>query len=574
MSRIDAERLLGSVMRGHRSYAGTVDRRFAVAAIVVAAMLAHYLWFFVTTASLPLLGDHHSFRQTQTAISTFHMQGGGSLVAYPTPVLGYPWIVPFEAPIYQLTVALLALLVPFELDVVGRITSGVYFAGALAFGFLSLRRIFPGPTVIPILFVALMIASPLYAFWSRTFMIETAAIFWGCVFLYGVGEASRRPRALAWAVAFVGCMLCALAKATTWPGFAIAAGALCAYQWRSQLWDMLGGRGFWKYFWGLGLDTAPLVSMVLATAVAVFAWVEISDAFKSLSEIGWTTSSDYMRLWNYGSLEQRFSSEFWLETVIQRALPLALGLLWFVPAGMIVMGICLRRHLSIAAACVILFLVPMMIFTNLHIRHDYYQTANSIFLIAATAIVIGGVLDRFSLQQWSGRSVAGALALVILFQYIEFYNGYYRAAVRSSPDAVRMQVALAARNSVAEDTALVVFGLDWSSEIHYYAQRKGIAFPHWPPAVHISGFRHAPERYFGKLPLGGIVDCRTGFAAHEAGKEWYRNADVLIAEALSGQLDGMAWLSEDYGRCALYYRRSEGAASMGSMRSSNAPIVL
>lgn len=561
MNRFDAKRLLGVVMPRHGSYIDMLDRRFAVAAIV-AAMLAHYLWFLIATVSGPLL-DYHAFRQTQTAISVFHMLNGGSLVAYSTPVLGYPWIIPFEAPIYQWTVVLLASLVPFELDAVGRITSSMYFLGALAVGFLALRRLFPGPTIIPGLFVALMLASPLYAFWSRTFMIETTAVFWGCVFLYGVGEFSRRPRALAWAVAFVGCMLCALAKATTWPGFAVAAGALCAYQWRGQIGSMLGGGEFWRYFRRLARDAAPLISMVFVTVIVLFAWVEISDTFKSLSEIGRLVTSDNLRRWNYGWLEQRYSSQFWMGTVMERALPEALGALWFVPAGAIAMSIRSKRHLWIAAACVVLFLVPMMMFTNLHIRHVYYQMANSIFAIAAAAIAMGGTLDRFSLRHWPGWLTAVALALVILFQHIEFYNGYRRSAVANYSDDERLQVALGARSSVAEDAALVVFGLEWTSEMHYYAQRKGVTFG-WPPGVaeHILQLRRTPERYLGKLPLGGIIDCRAGLTAKEAGREWYPNVDNLIADAVSGQLDGTVWLGKDYGPCSLYYRGSGDAVQL------------
>lgn len=556
------EMFVQMLQRVYKLFSHRIGRLRLFGAATITVIGGHYLWFFIDTASLPLL-DAHGFRQTQTAISVWYMLNSSSWLIYPTPVLGYPWIIPFEAPVYQWTVALLASFIPFELDTVGRITSSLYLLGGLAIGFLTLRRLFPRPTIIPSVFVALMIASPLYAFWSRTFMIETASVFWGCVFVYGVGEFSHRPRVLTWAIGFTGCLLCGLAKATTWPGFAIAAGALYAYQWREQLRSMLSGNESWWLFRRFVRDAAPLVSMVFVTAIVLFAWVEISDTFKSLSEIGRRTTSDSLQGWNFGPLEQRYSSQFWVEIVLQRALPEALGLLWFVPIGMIAMKIGSKRHLSISAACVCLFLVPMMLFTNLHIRHDYYQVSNSIFLIAAAAIVMGGVIDNFSVRRRFGWLAAGVLVLVLLSQYLEFYKGYHRMAVANSPEAIQMQVALGARNLVAEDTALVVFGLDWSSEMHYYAQRKGIAFPHWAPAEHIPNFRHTPERYFGELPLGGIIDCRMGFAANHADKEWYRNAEVLIADAVSRDLDGMTWRSKNYGLCSLHYRESGGAARDG-----------
>jgi hypothetical protein len=55
----------------------------------------------------------------------------------------------------------------------------------------------------------------------------------------------------------------------------------------------------------------------------------------------------------------------------------------------------LRRDYAYAAvAAVLAFLVPFLVFTNLHIVHSYYQTANAIFIIAAVGLGLAAVKRR------------------------------------------------------------------------------------------------------------------------------------------------------------------------------------
>src|SRR5215470_16287051 len=70
--------------------------------------------------------EAHAFRQTQTAISVYWMLQGGPLLAYHTPVLGYPWAIPLEFPLYQWLVAGLVAASGVSIETAGR-TVGVAF---------------------------------------------------------------------------------------------------------------------------------------------------------------------------------------------------------------------------------------------------------------------------------------------------------------------------------------------------------------------------------------------------------------------------------------------------------------
>ena len=67
----------------------------------------------------PLLEDN-AWRQTQTALTSYWMLKEGWQLAYQTPVLGYPWEIPLEFPIFQTIVAFVVWLADLPLDPTGR----------------------------------------------------------------------------------------------------------------------------------------------------------------------------------------------------------------------------------------------------------------------------------------------------------------------------------------------------------------------------------------------------------------------------------------------------------------------
>ena len=111
------------------------------------------------------ISDDHGWRQTQTAISAYFIQQGGPWLAYETPVLGPPWALPHEFPVYQLVVAGLSRTTGLQLEAAGRTVSLAFFYASLGVAFLllaelGLRRMHR------LLVIALWLPSPVYLFWS------------------------------------------------------------------------------------------------------------------------------------------------------------------------------------------------------------------------------------------------------------------------------------------------------------------------------------------------------------------------------------------------------------------------
>lgn len=151
--------------------------RGRLAAVLVAVACFCFFLFGASRGWSHNLSDRHGFRQTQTAISAYYMLQGPWSLAYETPVAGPPWSIPFEFPLYQWVVAATVLVSHLPLNQAGRLVSIVFFLLTLWPLSSILRRMNLTPAH-RFLIGALILASPFYVFWSRTFMIESAALFW------------------------------------------------------------------------------------------------------------------------------------------------------------------------------------------------------------------------------------------------------------------------------------------------------------------------------------------------------------------------------------------------------------
>ena len=162
------------------------------------------------------------FRQAQTAISAYWLLHGGPFFAYETPVLGSPWSIPFELPVYQAVVALVTLTgVP--LDEAGRLVN----FGFLLACFWPLRMLWRDLRLEPVgypIASALVMAAPGYAFWTRSFMIESCALFLGVLWLALFVRFLATERSWIGLAAILAGLLAMTAKATTAPGFLVLAG--------------------------------------------------------------------------------------------------------------------------------------------------------------------------------------------------------------------------------------------------------------------------------------------------------------------------------------------------------------
>jgi hypothetical protein len=450
----------------------------------------------------PIL-DVHGFRQTQTAAGVQSMIDRGSWLRYETPVFGPPWSVPFEFPLYQWVVALLYRITGIPLDQSGRCISAAFFLASVGVAHRILAQLgIRNHHRLAVL--ALLLASPLYIFWSRTFLIESTALFLALAYLSFVLRALERPSpGTLIATAMMGA-LAATVKVTTFWGFLFVA-VLFALRRVRMLHAARGGWTFVREQSFLLAAGAFVVAFVAVPTIAVAAWTHFTDSLKQANPLaaGFIDSGS-LAAWNFGDLSQRLSARLWDNTVTGTQVTDVLGNRIFLPLLLIAACFPSARRAWIWGALGAFVLDPLS-FTNLHIVHNYYAYANGVFLLAAVGFV---------LVDWLARGGAAALlavaALIALIgtQQIEYgrAHGYSDQQVNARAQLPTLFEKM--RDLVPRNDVILVYGLDWDPSAAYYSEHRLIMDRanrplHQPPiSESLRILRESGQT------VGGMVNCK------------------------------------------------------------------
>jgi hypothetical protein len=452
------------------------------------------VYFAIRYAGQPLL-EAHGFRQTQTALSAFWMVREGWQMAYQTPVVGYPWSIPFEFPIYQALTAFVVSLTGFNLDAVGRLVSFAFLLGCAWPAFGIVRRLGVSKQVAWV-FCILLWTSPLYLFWGRTFMIETAAIFF--VFSavpYALDTLTASPSLRSVILCTLFLTLAVLQKITT--AGPVVMVLVCI--WLVSWWKRGGLRiPGWK-------DTfVPIFTFGFPTLVAM-AWVRYSDIVKAKNPFGEHLTSAWLGTWNFGTIEQKLKFSNYQDVIWDRVFVQNAG--GIIGLALIIGAISLTRvgHLrAIFIAGLAMFLLPILIFTNLHIVHDYYSTGCVLFLIGVLAFAVVEWLP--TIVPHSGV-VFAVTAILVISNLVAFNKEYFSLATKTidTSNARAIAVGEIIRRETPPGSGIVVFGNDWDSDIAYYSQRKSFTVAPW-----FKDYERVwtePSYFLGGTPLKAIVIC-------------------------------------------------------------------
>lgn len=445
------------------------------------------------------LADSYAFRQTQTALTTFWMLKEGWELAYQTPVAGFPWSIPFEFPIYQSLVAAIVAVSGYELEAAGRFVSYAFLM-ACAWPAFAVSKRLDLPRSVPWVFCILLWTSPINVYWGRTFMIETAALFFTLACLpYAIDLMQRAGgwRSLLWFVVFASAAV--LQKSTTGgPVLFFLCMAAAFVQLRQT---------------GLSLQTVRNafypVAVICIPLVIGLAWAHYADVVKMANQFGSQLTSKNLGHWNFGTMQQKLNPETWRLVVWERSFGWnAAGWLGVVLLLLPWLGSAEHRKFAwLSLAAVTLFLLPVLIFTNLHFVHEYYQVACVAFLLGALAIVIGGWLPKAT---GSTLLVPVVTLAIVLSNLVVFSKSYGIVAARAldelDPRSVQSyKVGRFLRDNTLPDTGLVIFGQSYSSEIAYQSQRKTMTADTW--FKEYDNVWKSPQMYLGDVKLSAIVMC-------------------------------------------------------------------
>ncbi len=427
--------------------------------VLTAALLFNFWAATVGWNNLNLPGVE--FRQAQTAISAhFIQQENNFSLAYPTPVLGKPWSIPMEFPLYQWTVVVVSNATGVPLTQSGRLVGLLCFYLTLPAVFLLLGHWEPSAERRHLI-LGLILCSPVYIFYSRAFLIETMALMLSVWFLLCYVRWVLKGK-WGWLVAAnllgVGA---ALVKITTFGLYlAPAAGWTLLLGWRTRptaansSWVQLGR----IFVLGAAATVLPLV--------AALWWIHYADGIKQLNPLSQFLVSANMTEWHFGTNQTRFAARVWQGhwTIISQ------GVIWLplLIAGGVLVLLAVRQRWGVIALCLGCFMGIQVLFPELYAWHEYYYVANALFLLVALGIGMVALLDS-RLPHWAGWVV---VAGIYAGQIYHFASHYYPEQSRIFQGGSGMTQAL---NELTErDDVLLIAGEDWNAMIPYYAKRRAL----------------------------------------------------------------------------------------------------
>jgi hypothetical protein len=453
--------------------------------------------------------DLHDFRQCQTGITAYWFNWRvpfESFFNYETPEFGVPWKAPFELPLYQAVVSALSHVAGVSIHVAGRITSLFFFFGTLwplavltkGMG-LGLRCFF---------FSAVFwLCSPLYLYWSRTVMIESTAVFFGFVFLASLERAMATRNWYWWITAFVTSLACALVKVTSYPPFGLAALGILFWQKAPSSLKQIGAKEILQSI----LPSLLIIAFIgLCTVATTLVWNHHMDSIKLQNTITQSLTSKNLSEWNFGTIAQKTDLENWRK-LFDRSIPEAIGGYWVLGflfgSGCFLKG----KRIILLVGLLFLFVLPFAIFTNLHLVHNYYQYANSLWLVLALGLTVS------EMSKYVPRYLSCVVVLLILGAQLQTYSrSYYQFTQILWSDALEAAKYVEANSK--SDECILVIGDDWSPEVAFLSKRRALYIPKWLPHEHASALfqkiRENPSTIFGShAPALLIVNAR-GLASY------------------------------------------------------------
>ncbi len=202
----------------------------------------------------------------------------------------------------------------------------------------------------------------------------------------------------------------------------------------------------------------------------------------------------------------------WHDVIWRRAMRDILGGVAVIAPLIVLAAAFNRRMFVLAVACVVAFLLPFLLLTNLHIIHNYYQTANAIFLLAAIGLGIAAIAER------GGKLVGIVVLLVVVASQMIYFRDNFAPVVRADQSGVQaVRVGAAIRALTRPGEAIVVIGDDWSSAIPFYGERKALVLPFFVPAALVAHLLDDPAKALGGDTLGAVVDCPAMVANYNDG---------------------------------------------------------
>jgi len=438
--------------------------------------------------------ESRGFRETQTAYTVkIFLQEGVSVLNYQTPVLGKPYTIPFEFPVYQLTAWAVVKLTGLSADQACLVTSIGYYLLAACFLYLICLQYFKN-SGFALTAITVFAFLPINMIYSSAVLIESCAVCFSLAFIYyyiyflKYQQTDRKKAGWYCLLSIVIGSLAILIKATTAYVYLLVALVITLQHWYTYYRkgkNIAGGLvEVWKAQQSYVLQYLLIGGIQLLVLII---WVKHCDTLKAQSVFSVFTTSANLNKWNYGTWHQKFSLLSW-KTIYHRFFSTYIPF-FALPACLFPYTwkkIAASPRLQPAILSVIIAGISIFTFVRLYVVHDYYSYAiMPLFVFTISFILFDGywpLLKSFS--RW-GQLAAVVIAILLLacqlFYKKSNFNYTYLTELLPpvKPDSaatVELRIAKEIEKRSSAKDAVLVTDFDWSPPCLYYSNRKGLMF--------------------------------------------------------------------------------------------------
>ncbi len=423
--------------------------------VVVKKILYSFVNFIIflplTYLYLKLLGrnlnEFFAFRQTQTAWGAlaYDLFADKNFVTQ-TPVLGPPYLIPFEFPLYQWLHIILSQTTQLSIDYSGRLLSLLIFLLSAVFLFLIARFRFNRYESSAILILYLYL--PFAVQWSTAVLIDFLSVLLILISIYLILR--YKSSGVVYLLVTVLLSLAGAIKGTTlltWIPILIFIFLVPLRKKLISLW--------------------PVVISLLFSII----WTMYADLIKSDNPYTeWLTSSN-LRGWNFGNLKSRLNPEN-ITTIFSRISDLMLGGQILTTFFIIILfyNISKSKLVSLQNSLLISILLGPSLFFNLYVVHDYYLIAIYPLIVFLFVLILNQTFKHFNLNHAFLFLIIG---LVIFSSWTSNLGIKYYNNILSNPTIPEISLKIKEDTKLSDD---IIFHNcnDWDPTIPYYAERRGL----------------------------------------------------------------------------------------------------
>jgi hypothetical protein len=358
----------------------------------------------------------HHYRQAQTAMTALYLPFDGFNLGYSTPIMGFPWTVPLEFPIFQWLAVLAEQLTGADLIVSGK-TINILCHIINNFLIIQIFKRLKIDSMIVLTGLIFYNFSPFYLVFDSAFLIDSFSLFLSFTSIFFLTELLQNERIIVnGSMFFLFASLTGLSKSTTFIGVLTPITAVLLIH------QLIQQGGFVKLFRFKDLQIRKIYAvsiLFLFAFVLMYKWVSYTDDIKMLNPLSshWTSVNTIS--WNFGTLQQRLSFANWKQYFTYSMLAHPVFYL-LSGGGLVVFYFFSNRPEKIVGLCMFLFFItPLLIFFNLFFIHTYYSISNIIFLNFLLGLIVAVLMKHKTLIiKTSG------IALGIFLLFFSAYRSY------------------------------------------------------------------------------------------------------------------------------------------------------